>query len=479
MAVLDELRPREVFHFFEEISAIPRGTFDTKRISDYCVEFAKERGLKYVQDEVNNVIIWKPGTPGYENSEPVILQGHMDMVCEKTEDSTHDFKTDGLTLLIEDGFVTADRTTLGADDGIAIAYALAVLDSKDIPHPPIEAVFTVDEEVGMGGAAAICLDDLKGKMLLNLDTENEGVIIAGCSGGFVDNVTIPVSRTEGKGSIVTIQVKGLRGGHSGLEIGEQRGNANKMAGRLLNHLNQTADISLISIDGGSADNVITPACTVKVLTPDADAVIAGTKELEENWISEFAGEEPGLQVLVEAEEGTAQVMDKASTLKVIHFVCNSPYGVQGLSRALKGQVESSLNCGIVKTEDDCIRAMLYVRSSVNSKMDELHEALCCFAAVLGGTCEKTNEYPAWMYKEDSRIRPILLDTYKQLFGEEPEVTTVHAGLECGLLSGHKPDLDCVAFGPQMYDIHSVAERMDIASTERTWEFLKAILKNCK
>lgn len=204
-------------------------------------------------------------------------------------------------------------------------------------------------------------------MLLNLDTENEGVIIAGCSGGFVDNVTIPVSRTEGKGSIVTIQVKGLRGGHSGLEIGEQRGNANKMAGRLLNHLNQTADISLISIDGGSADNVITPACTVKVLTPDADAVIAGTKELEENWISEFAGEEPGLQVLVEAEEGTAQVMDKASTLKVIHFVCNSPYGVQGLSRALKGQVESSLNCGIVKTEDDCIRAMLYVRSSVNSK----------------------------------------------------------------------------------------------------------------
>lgn len=479
MAVLEQLEPQEVFHFFEELCKIPHGTFDTKRISDYCVEFAKERGLEYIQDEVNNVIIRKPGTPGYENSEPVIIQGHLDMVCEKTENSTHDFDKDGLELMIEDGYVTAKDTTLGGDDGIAIAFAMAVLDSKDMPHPPIEAIFTIDEEVGMGGAGAIDLSPIKGKMLLNLDSDNEGVIVAGCSGGFVDTVALPIEREEVTGSVVTIQVKGLRGGHSGLEIHEQRGNSNKMMGRLLNHLNLHTDIALVSIDGGTKDNVITSMTTAKVVAKDADDVVKMVKEMEENWLLEFAGEEPGLTVLTDVAEAAVSAMTKQSTRNIIHFVFNSPYGVQEYSRALKGLVETSLNCGIVQTHEAEVKSMLYVRSAVNSKLEEMHEALCTFADMLGGTCTKENEYPAWMYKQDSKIRPLVIETYKEMFGEEPIVNTVHAGLECGLLSGKKPDLDCVSFGPEMIDIHSVNEKLDIASTQRMWAFTKELLKKCK
>ena len=479
MAVLEQLEPQKVFHFFEELCKIPHGTFDTKRISDYCVEFAKERGLEVVQDNANNVVICKPGTAGYENSEPLIIQGHLDMVCEKTENSTHDFDKDGLELLIEGDYVTAKDTTLGGDDGIAIAFAMAILDSNDIPHPPIEAIFTVDEEVGMGGAGVIDMSIIKGKMLLNLDSDNEGVIVAGCSGGFVDTVTIPVEREEKSGAVVTIQVKGLRGGHSGLEIHEQRGNSNKMMGRLLNHLNSHTDIALVSIDGGSKDNVITSLTTAKVVAADADTVVKLTKAMEANWVQEFAGEEPELVVTAEVSNETVQAMTKCATVKAIHFVYNSPYGVQGLSRALKGLVETSLNCGVVATSDAEIKALLYVRSSVNSKLEEMHEAISDFANILGGACVKENEYPAWMYKADSKIRPLVVETFKDMFGKEPIVNTVHAGLECGLLSGKKPDLDCVSFGPEMIDIHSVNEKLGISSTQRMWEFTKEVLKRCK
>ena len=479
MAVLSELKPQEVFYFFEELCKIPHATFKTKQISDYCVEFAKERGLDYYQDEMNNVIIRKPGTPGYEDSEPVIIQGHLDMVCEKTEDSDHDFDNDGLELMIEDGYVTAKNTTLGGDDGIAIAFAMAVLDSKDIPHPPIEALFTVDEEIGMGGASSIDMSQIKGKMLLNLDSDNEGIILAGCSGGYVDTVAIPVERESKTGNIIKIQIKGLRGGHSGLEIHEQRGNSNKMMGRLLNHLNLNTNIRLAEVNGGTADNVITSSTSATVLADDKDAVLNMIDEMKENWLAEFMDDEPNLQVITEVSEATMNVMTKLSGDRVIHFLYNSPYGVQEFSRALKGAVETSLNCGVAVTSETEVKFLLYVRSTVSSKLDEIHEALCDFANILGGTCTTANAYPAWTYKADSKIRPIVMDTYKEMFGEEATLATVHAGLECGLLSGKKPDLDCVSYGPEMKDIHSVYERLDIASTERMWEFTKAILKNCK
>lgn len=282
MAVLENLEPQKVFRFFEEISQIPRGTFDTKRVSDYCVSFAKERDLEVIQDEANNVIIRKPGTDGYESCEPVILQGHLDMVCEKTADSSHDFKTDGLELYVKDGYLRAKDTTLGSDNGIAVAMAMAVLDSKDIPHPPIEALFTVDEEDGMGGAHAVDLSVLKGRKLINLDSEEEGILITGCAGGIQYETILPVTKEKKSGSLITVRIHGLLGGHSGAEIHKQRGNSNKMAGRFLYRAAKETALNLVSINGGTKDNVITLDTTVEILAAEGQesAVLEAAKEME-------------------------------------------------------------------------------------------------------------------------------------------------------------------------------------------------------
>jgi len=479
MAALEGLKPKKVFGFFEEISAIPRGTFDTKRISDYCVEFANKRNLKVIQDEVNNIIIKKPGTAGYENSAPVIIQGHLDMVCEKAEGIDHDFKKDGLDLFVEDGFVKARGTTLGADDGIAIAYALAVLDSDDIPHPPIEALFTIDEEVGMGGAAAIDMSQLKGNFLLNIDSDVEGTILAGCAGGFRETFTLPLERENGSGDIVTVHIGGLMGGHSGAEIDQQRGNANKMMARILNNLNHMQDVRLIEFNGGSKDNVITPNCKARFVTADGAAAKAVVEAMAATLTEEFQGDEPNLEVTVEAANGSADILTKACSDKVIFLLTCAPYGVQGFSRSLKGLVETSLNMGVVKTGADQLEVLFLVRSSVTSKLTEMQEILDAWALQMGAEKVISGAYPAWMYRPDSKLRTIAVDTFKDLFDKEPIVTTIHAGLECGLLSGKKPELDCISFGPITYDIHSVNERLNIDSTMRMWDYLKALLANCK
>lgn len=480
MAILENLEPSEVFHYFEELSQIPRGTFNTKAVSDYCTAFAKERGLFAVQDNLNNVIIKKPGTPGYEDSEPVILQGHLDMVCEKTEESAHDFMKDGLKLFVEDGFVKAKDTTLGADNGIAVAMALALLDGKDIPHPPLEAVFTVDEEIGMGGAGSIDLSPLKGKMLLNLDSDVEGTVIAGCAGGASVHITMQVGREKAFGDCLEVAIRGLRGGHSGVEIDQQRGNANKLAGRLLNRLSQKTDIALIHIQGGAKENVITSSCRFTIAARDAKKAEEIITEALPVWRQEFGDSEPELDITVALKaEKEAMALTAGDTKKVIFFLNNCQNGVYGFSRSLKGLVETSDNLGIVELDQDKISFAILVRSSVNSKMEELKDAFIGWSHFLGADCEISGEYPAWMYREDSKIRTIVSKTFERLYGSKPVITTIHAGLECGLLSGKKPDLDCVSLGPLMYDIHSVKERLDIASTKRTWDLIKEILKECK
>ena len=342
MPVLDQLEPKKVFQFFEEMTRIPHGTFDTKRISDYCVEFAKKRGLDYTQDSVNNVIIRKPGTEGYENSEPVIIQGHLDMVCEKKPGSAHDFSKDPLKLIVEDGFVKTEDTTLGGDDCIAVAMAMAVLDSSDIPHPPIEALFTVDEEVGMGGANAIDLGSLKGRKLINIDSEEEGILTTGCAGGFRFETVLPVTREKKSGVLAEIKIHGLLGGHSGAEIHKQRGNANKMMGRLLNHIAAELPLNLVSICGGAKDNVITTDCTAKLVVSEKDAekVCALTDEMKEVWEHEFMGDEPSLAVeTVTAPVTDIDAFDKASTDRTISYIVICPNGVQGFARKLEGLVE--------------------------------------------------------------------------------------------------------------------------------------------
>ena len=480
--VLENLEPKEVFRFFEEICQVPHGTFDTKRISDYCVAFAKERGLACIQDETNNIIISKPGTVGYENSEPVIIQGHMDMVCEKRPESNHDFKKDPLELYVEDGYVKAKDTTLGGDDGIAVAMALAILDSKDIPHPPIEAVFTVDEEIGMGGAENIDLSVLKGKKLINIDSEEEGILTVGCAGGFGYNTEIPVTRENAEGEKISIRIHGLLGGHSGAEIHKQRGNGHKMMGRLLNHVSLETDIRLISIAGGTKNNVISSECKAEILVAkeDADKVKASVAELKATWDKEFLGKEPGLTVDVEEESvsGVA-VMNAESTKRVITYFIICPNGVQCYDRELEGLVETSLNLGIVETTKDTVKLESLVRSSMESKKADMKEILDTCAQVVGASGKVQGGYPAWEYKKDSKVRELVLDVYRDLYQKEPKIEAIHAGLECGILSEKIENLDCVSFGPDNFDIHTPKERLSISSTERVWKFILEFLKRAK
>lgn len=482
MAVLENLEPKKVFQYFEEICQIPHGTFDIDRISDYYVEFAKERGLKYIQDEVKNVLIFKPGTAGYENSEPIIIQGHMDMVCEKTPESDHDFKKDPLKLYVEDGYIKAKDTTLGADDSIATAMAMALLDSDDIPHPPLEVIFTVDEETGMGGANGIDLSVLKGHKLINIDSASEGVLTTGCAGGIRLTTEIPVVREEINGTLVKLEISGLRGGHSGEEIHEQRGNAHKLMGRLLRRIAEEMTIRLVDIRGGAKENVISMENVANIVVDGAEAEKAAgiAAEMKAVFDNEFMGDEPGLSVSAKSEgEGSYHALDQASTDKIVAYLVISPYGVQGVSRKLEGLTESSLNIGVMDTREDVIEAVHLMRSSVESQKQYMRIQLEECAKLVGAKTTVNSEYPAWQYDPDSELRKVMESVYKDMYKEDPVVFAVHAGLECGLFLGKKPDLDCVSMGPNMYDIHSFDERLDIASTERTWNYLKEVLAALK
>ena len=477
MAVLSELEPKQVFHYFEEICKIPHGSFNTKEISDYCVNFAKERKLEVFQDEADNVIIRKPGTKGYEDAETIILQGHLDMVCEKTADSSHDFKKDGLKLKIQDGYVTAEDTTLGGDDGIAAAMMLAVLDSDEISHPPIEALFTSDEEVGMGGADALDMSRLTGKMLINIDSEEEGILTAGCAGGYRFDTSIPVTYEKAEGAALAVAVSGLTGGHSGCEIHKQRGNAHVLMGRLLNHLRRQMPVKLAELAGGRADNVIAMESGAKILVSQENKekcmdLIHKTAQL---WKEEFGGDEPELSVSVSEDEADRAFTEK-DTERVISYLSIMPNGVIGFERQIEGQVETSLNAGVIKTTDEAVVISHLVRSSLESKKAELKERLFALAELAGGRGEARDEYPAWKYRRNSKLREIMVKVYQELYGEKPQIMTIHAGLECGLFVGKNPELDCISFGPELLDVHSVNERMNIKSVERSYNYLLEVLK---
>lgn len=482
MGVLSKLEPKEVFEQFEALSMVPRRTYRCEKIGDYCVEFAKKHGLEYVRDEAGNVVIYKPGSAGYEDAEPVILQGHMDMVASRTTDSDHDFDTQPLELFVEDGYVGAKDTTLGGDDGIALAYTMAVLVSEDIPHPPIEAVFTVDEEIGMGGAHALDTSLLKGKKLFNIDGEEDGVLTVGCAGGMVCDVVIPVSRRPRNGVRVTISSKGYIGGHSGNDIQRQRGNAIKDMGRILYALSKKIDFSLLSVSGGNAANVIAQYCTAEVVM-SADRAENFTErlgELAETLKSEYAGSEPGLEISASiGEEDEHSVMNWESTVNMIWFLYGAIDGVQAMDRNVEGSVESSLNTGIVVTEDAECRVTYQLRSSLSSKMEEMQLRLGMWSEIAGGHVDIDSSYPAWPYNPRSELRPLMIDTYRELYGEEPVVNVLHAGLEGGIFMGKDPDLDIVTFGPEMLNVHTPGERLNIESAAKNWEYLKAVLEKLK
>lgn len=487
MKVLSSLEPHKVFEYFEEICSIPHGSSNTKKISDYLVTFAREHDLRYIKDQSNNVIIFKDGTPGYEASAPVMLQGHMDMVCEKDKDCNIDFERDGLALVLNDGIISANGTTLGGDDGIAVAYALAILDSSDIPHPPLEAVFTVDEEIGMLGAAAIDCSPLKSKIMLNLDSEDEGYLLVSCAGGVTAASHIPVSFIPAADkTLMSINISGLLGGHSGVEIDKNRANANILLGRILYTLNKKLSFNLVSIEGGLKDNAIvkTAVAVIAVNESDIQTVKDCVSHMEYLFKHEYVVSDPDIKITAEITDSSPaatanDMMDNISTNRVIAALVNMPYGIQGMSSNIEGLVESSLNLGILKTTDTEVVLSYCVRSSIASRKQEMLDKITSLTELLSGYVTLTGDYPAWEYRQDSPLRDLMKDIFTEQYGREPVIQALHAGVECGLFAGKIPDLDCVSFGPDMKDIHTTNESMDVESVKRTWEYTLEILKRLK
>ncbi|MBO5858822.1 MAG: aminoacyl-histidine dipeptidase [Clostridia bacterium] len=474
---LSGLKPEKVFRYFEEISMIPRGSGHMEKISGYCADFAKERNLKFIKDNACNVIIFKDGTAGRENEEPVIIQGHLDMVWEKSSDSSIDFETDPLDLAIEKGFIIAKGTTLGGDDGIAVAYALALLDSDDLSHPPLEVVFTTDEETGMCGAEAIDTSVLRGKRMINIDSEAEGTLWVSCAGGARADIRYEFSAESVSGTVCEISVSGLHGGHSGTEIHHGYANANKLMGRILENLSSSIDFSLVTIDGGSMDNAITRECVCKIaLSSESEALFKHINRLNSDLRKEFKSTDPDLSVRIRNCESVRYCISKADSQKIISMLNEFPCGVVSMSKSIEGLVETSLNLGVTATKDNYISFTFLCRSSDNSQRIALTDKLTAIAEKFGANCTVHSEYPAWEYKEDSELQTVFADTFKDVFGKEMVVTAIHAGLECGLFCGKIAGLDCVSFGPDILDIHTPQEKLSIESSARMWEYLLEILK---
>ena len=470
------LEPASVFGYFEQICAIPHGSGNTKGISDYLVSFAREQGLKYIQDEANNVILFAEGTCGMEDHDPVILQGHMDMVCEKDRDCDLDMALQGLDVRQDGRFVFAKGTTLGGDDGVAVAYVLALMADRSIPHPPLEAILTVDEEIGMLGADKIDLSQLKGRVLINLDSEDEGVFTVSCAGGALVTISLPVERRAVYGPCIRLTVDGLRGGHSGAEIHKNRANANKVMGEFLSRIQKIMPLCLTSLAGGTKDNAIPQSCqaTAVAMGIHLERINTIAAELQAEIRETYDEPEALIQAFdVDALGGNS--LTSESTARVVGLLCAAPNGVQAWSKDIEGLVQTSLNLGIAKLGER-FSACFSVRSSINTEKQELLEQLKTLAGFYEASYSQSGEYPAWEYRKDSRLRDTMVRVYREMFGREPQVLAIHAGLECGILGEKLPGLDCVSIGPQMYDIHTSREKLDVASTERTWRFLLEVLK---
>lgn len=480
MNKLANLKPEKVFRLFEEISSIPRGSGDMKRIADYCVSFAEKRGLSFVRDGADNVVIFKSASEGYEKAETVILQGHLDMVCQKTEESEIDFLSDGLDLFVDGDFVRAKGTTLGADNGIAVAMVLAILDSDDLSHPPLEAVFTTDEEIGMIGALKLDMSALKGKKMINLDAEEDGILTVSCAGGSDFLITAPVERKEEKGTLIEITFRGLKGGHSGVEIHDGRVNADILAGRFLNHMKNCISFDLICVDGGDKGNAIPNVCRLSVLTKEKDAFVNETEKYLEIIKKEISEREPYFEYFVNAnEEKTANVLTEEAKDKIIFALVSALNGVVEMSKEIEGLVETSLNLGVLKTEEEKITLHFTLRSNKKSALIFLEEKLKTFSVFLGFESETFGHYPPWEYRGDSALQQIYKECFMEQNGYEPRFEAIHAGLECGVFASAIENLDCVAMGPQLFDVHTVNEKLSISSTERTFKLVVKMLEKCR
>lgn len=484
MNILSNFEPTNVFKYFEEITKIPHGSGNEKQISDYIVNFAKERNLFYYQDESNNVLIKKKGSVGYENSKPVIIQGHIDMVCEKNADTEHNFLKEGLKLEIDGDYIRAKGTTLGADNGIAVAYALALLDSNDIDLPPLECLFTTDEEVGMKGAMKFDTNMLEGKRLINIDSEEEGKLLVSCCGGMRVSLNLPVKYRDiyDDELLYSLKIRGLKGGHSGSDIHMERANAHKLMGRLLYNLSKNFKIGLAQMYGGAMDNAICREAdaVLSVKSTDLKNIKEQIIQLENIFKNEYRKSDNGITLIFEPLENKLKNLFDDETLQNIITVLNLiPYGVIARSIEISGLVESSSNIGIVKEENNFIKFTSALRSSVSTRKDMIFDTINIIANSVGASVECNSSYPEWEYNPKSEILKLFKETYQDMFKKEVEIEAIHAGLECGIFARKIPNIDIISFGPNMYDVHTPFERLSISSTKRTWDYLKEVLKRMK
>ncbi len=476
---MNHLSPSAVFRFFETICSIPHGSGNVAPLADWCARFCTERNLKYRRDEADNIVIWKEASSGYEDAAPLILQGHLDMVCAKTADAKSNPQTDGVTPVVDGEWIRTDGTTLGGDNGIAVAMFLAILDDDTLAHPPLEVVLTADEEIGLIGAQALDMSQLFGRRMINLDSEEEGEFTVSCAGGVRAECVLPVTRCETTGVACQLTVSELSGGHSGVEIHKGRANAHILMARLLYAICRQADIQLLSLAGGEVDNAIASRSTATLLIPSSqtDKISEIVEQYRTAFRTEYALTDPSLTVKWQVgEQTTADTVSATDTDRIISVLRNVPNGVQAMSPAIPDLVQTSLNLGILHSDDTSFSAVFSVRSSLESQKDMLKEALYCLFERNGGSVTFSGEYPGWAYRQQSPLRESALAAYRDLFGSEATVSAIHAGLECGIFADALPGLDCISFGPDMRDVHTPQERLSIASVARTYQLLLEILK---
>lgn len=474
------INPERIFKYFEEICSIPHGSGNMEQIASYCVDFAVKNSLKYVRDNSNNVIIYKSATSGYEDAFPVILQGHLDMVCQKEDSVSIDFEKDPIEAYVDGEYIKARGTTLGADNGIGVAMVLALLERNDIDHPAIEAVFTTDEETGMYGAAALDYTCLKGRYMINIDSEEENILTVSCAGGINFEMSLPIERTSSRGTKLTLTLGGLKGGHSGVDIDKGRTNANILMAKLLGYISREVDFDIISLDGGDKNNAIPVSCKAELVSEDFDTF----KEVFEDYAdfikdSLFETEDGIVFDCKKEEAGEYMAISPTIKNKIIYTVVHMPDGVIEMSYEIEDLVETSLNLGILSTSSDEMFFSSALRSNKTSGLNMLKERLCDFAEACGGKGSFSGEYPPWEYTKDSCLQKIYSKVYTDITGKEIYTEAIHAGLECGLFAANIPGLDCISIGPDMEGIHTVNEKLNICSVKRVYDVIVKVLENLR
>ncbi len=481
--ILGHLKPQAVFHYFEQMTKIPRESGNEAAISDYLVNFAKEHQLEYVQEPCKNVIIKKPATPGYENAPRVILQGHMDMVCVKDDELDFNFATDALPIYVDGDWLRTKGTTLGADNGIAVAMSLAILADNTLSHPALTVLVTTEEETGMDGVMALNPENVSGDILINIDSEEEGVALASCAGGVRNSLKLPIEWTEVEATNMVsyeLIISGLKGGHSGIEINKCRANANKLMGRLLHEI-ADLDLFVASVAGGEKMNAISKRASLKVTLPSEQvaSLESKVKAFEQMVRAEFETSDPDVSITLQQTEVTTKVFTKQTAQRLMHILQLIPYGPQTMSANISGLVESSSNIGVVEMNESEIEFSSAIRSSVSSLKGEINHRIQAIADLTGASMELIADYPEWQFETESKVRDVMKDVYQQMYGKELEVSAIHAGLECGFLSQKLGKIDMISIGPDITGAHTPKESLSISSTERVYDFLCEVLKTIK